>query len=80
MKIAIIIPVIELLLSITATIVPLNAGEVESKLPMLIGTITMITLGEVVRIWSVRGRKEEFKGFTPELASKQLAAESYDVE
>ena len=76
MKIALAVPAIELILAIIATIVPLNAGEVESKLPMLIGVIVFVVLGEVVRVCSAHGRKEEFKGLTPELAAERLTAES----
>ena len=49
------IPAIELVLAIIATIVPLNGSEEElSKIPMLIGVIVFVVLGEVVRIWSKR--------------------------
>lgn len=71
-----IIPAVELVLAIIATIVPLSADEVASKLPMLIGVVVFIVLGEVVRIWSKRGRTEEYKGLTPELAALRLAEEA----
>ena len=67
------IPAIELVLAIIATIVPLNGSEEElSKIPMLIGVIVFVVLGEVVRIWSKRGRTEEYKGLTPALAAERL--------
>ena len=62
---------------IIATIVPLNGSEEElSKIPMLIGVIVFVVLGEVVRIWSKRGRTEEYKGLTPALAAERLAEEA----
>ena len=68
---------IELVLAIIATIVPLNGSEEElSKIPMLIGVIVFVVLGEVVRIWSKRGRTEEYKGLTPALAAERLAEEA----
>ena len=71
------IPAIELVLAIIATIVPLNGTEEElSKIPMLIGVIVFVVLGEVVRIWSKRGRTEEYKGLTPALAAERLAEEA----
>lgn len=76
MMVALAVPVIELVLSIVATAVPLSADEVADKLPILIGVIVFIVLGEVVRIVSARGRKEEFKGLTPELAAQRLAEEA----
>lgn len=76
MMVALAIPVIELVLAIVATVVPLSGGEVAEKLPMLIGVIVFVVMGEVVRIYSARGRKEEFKGLTPELAEQRLAEEA----
>ena len=71
------IPAIELVLAIIATIVPLNGSEEElSKIPMFIGVIVFVVLGEVVRIWSKRGRTEEYKGLTPALAAERLAEEA----
>ena len=71
------VPVILLVLAIIATIVPLNGSEEElSKIPMLIGVIVFVVLGEVVRIWSKRGRTEEYKGLTPALAAERLAEEA----
>ncbi|MFR1640650.1 MAG: amino acid permease, partial [Eggerthellaceae bacterium] len=52
------VPVILLVLAIIATIVPLNGSPEEmSKIPMLIGVIAFVILGELVRIWSARGRR-----------------------
>lgn len=76
MIVALAVPAIELVLSIVATAVPLSAEEVADKLPILIGVIVFIVLGEVVRIVSARGRAEEFKGLTPELAAERLASEA----
>ena len=76
MKVAIAVPCIELVLAIIATIVPLSAEEVPEKVPMLIIFFVLLVIGEVVRIWSARGRKEEYKGLTPELAAERLAAEA----
>mgnify|MGYP002246150479 CR=1 FL=1 len=71
------IPAIELVLAIIATIVPLNGTEEElSKIPMLIGVIVFVVLGEVVRIWSKRGRTEEYQGLTPALAAERWAEEA----
>ena len=76
MKVAIAVPCIELVLAIVATIVPLSAEEVPEKVPMLIIFLVLLVIGEVVRVWSARGRKEEYKGLTPELAAERLAAEA----
>ncbi len=75
MMICMIVPMIELVLTVVASIVPLSADEVADKVPMLIATVVIIALGEVVRVWSARGRAEEYKGLTPELAAERLAAE-----
>ena len=54
---------IELVLSIIATIVPLNGTADEmSKLPMLVGTVVLLALGELVRIVSRRGRTQDYPG------------------
>lgn len=76
MKVAIAVPCIELVLAIVATIVPLSAEEVPEKVPMLVIFFVLLVVGEVVRVWSARGRKEEYKGLTPELAAERLAAEA----
>ena len=77
MKVALAVPAIELVLSIVATIVPLNGSADElSKVPMLVGVLIFVALGEVVRIVSARGRAEEFAGLTPELAAERLADEA----
>ena len=57
------LPVVLLVAAIVATIVPLNGSEEElSKIPMLIGVLAFVVIGEVVRIVSARGRKEEYRG------------------
>ena len=57
------VPVILLVLAIIDTIVPLNGSPEEmSKIPMLIGVIAFVILGELVRIWSARGRKDDYGG------------------
>ena len=76
MKVALIVPAVLLVLTIVATIVPLNVDEVGDKVPMLIGFFVLLAIGEVVRIWSARGRKEEYKGLTPELAARRLVEEA----
>ena len=75
MIVALVVPAVELVLAIIATVVPLSADEVADKLPMLIGVIVFIVLGEIVRVVSARGRTEEYKGLTPALADERLAAE-----
>ena len=76
MKVALAVPAIELVLGIVATLVPLSADEVESKVPMLIIFFVLLAIGEVVRIVSAKGRTEEYKGLTPELAAQRLAEEA----
>ena len=76
MKVMLVIPAAELVLAIIATICPLSADEVESKVPMLICFFVILAIGEVVRIVSAKGRTEEYKGLTPELAEKRLAEEA----
>ena len=76
MKVILAIPMIELVLAIVATIVPLSGDEVADKVPMLIIFLVFLAMGEVVRIVSARGRKEEFKGLTPETAAASLAEEA----
>ena len=57
------IPAIELVLSIMATIVPLNGSADEmSKMPMLIGCLILLGIGEVVRIISKQGREKDCPG------------------
>ncbi|MEA5018950.1 MAG: APC family permease [Gordonibacter sp.] len=75
-----IIPAVELVLAIVATVVPLSFDEVADKLPMLIGVVVFIVLGEIVRVFSARNRKEEYKGLTPELAAARLAEEAQATE
>ncbi|MEG2745822.1 MAG: APC family permease [Gordonibacter sp.] len=77
MLVVLAIPAIELVLSIIATIVPLNGSEEElSKIPMLVGVLVFVVLGEIIRVFSARGRKTEFKGLTPALAAERLAEEA----
>ncbi len=80
MKVALAVPAIELVLAIVATLVPLSADEVESKVPMLIIFVVLLAIGEVVRIVSAKGRTEEYKGLTPELAAQRLAEEAAAAE
>lgn len=75
MYVMIAVPMVELILTVVATLVPLSADEVADKVPMLIGAIILLVLGEIVRVISARGRKEEFHGITPEIAAERLAAE-----
>ncbi len=76
MKVAVAVPCIELVLAIVATIVPLNAAEFESKIPMLIIFFVLLAVGEVFRIVSAKGREKEYHGLTPELAAARLAEEA----
>lgn len=76
LKAAMIVPMVELVAVIVTTVVPLSASEVPTKMPMLIGLIVLVAIGEVVRVVSARGRKEEYKGLTPELAEQRLAEEA----
>lgn len=75
-KVILAIPVIELVLACVATVIPLSAEEVAGKVPMLAIFVVFLIMGEVVRIVSARGRKEEFKGLTPVMAAERLAAEA----
>ena len=66
-----IIPAVELVLAIIATIVPLNGSADEmSKLPMLVGVIILTAIGEVVRIVSKRGRESDYPGIGPGVPSQ----------
>ncbi|WP_102338187.1 APC family permease [Collinsella provencensis] len=80
MNVAIAVPCIELVLAIVATIVPLSADEVADKVPMLVIFAILLVVGEIVRIWSARGRETEYKGLTPELAAQRLAEEAAAAE
>jgi amino acid transporter len=80
LKVILAIPVIELVLAIVATIVPLSADEVGEKLPMLAIFVVFLLMGEVVRVVSAKGRKTEFKGLTREMATERLAAEAAGEE
>ena len=42
--------------------------------------IVLVLIGEVVRVVSAKGRKEEYKGLTPELAAQRLAEEAAEAE
>ncbi|MDO4404692.1 MAG: APC family permease [Atopobiaceae bacterium] len=76
MKIALFVPMIELILAVVATLVPLSADEVADKVPMIIGFVFFLVLGEVMRIVSAKDRKVEYQGLTPELAAQRLAEEA----
>ena len=57
------VPVVLLILSMIATIVPLNGSEEElSKIPMLIGVVAFAIIGEIVRVVSARKRTEPYRG------------------
>ena len=63
LAVALAIPVIELVLSIVATIVPLNGSSAEmAKLPILAGVVIGVLLGEVSRLISRRGRSIDNPG------------------
>ena len=76
MKVALFVPMVELVAAVIATVIPLSAEEVGDKVPMIIGLIVFLVIGEVVRIVSAKDRKEEYKGLTPELAAQRLAEEA----
>ena len=80
MKVAIAVPCIELVLTIVATVVPLSEAEIADKVPMLIGFIVLLLVGEVVRVVSARDRKEKYRGLTPKLAAARLAAEAKEAD
>ena len=80
MKVMLAVPMVELVLAVVATVVPLSASEVESKVPMLIIFLVLLAIGVVVRVVAARGRKEEYKGLTPELAAERLAAEAAEAK
>lgn len=72
-----VIPAIELILCILATVVlPITEGNWN----FLIATTLFIVLGEFVRLWSARGRTSSYHGLTAELAQQRLAAESTGEE
>ena len=57
------VPVVLLVLAIIATIVPLNDSPEElGKIPMLIGVIAFVIIGEIVRVVSARERTAEYRG------------------
>ena len=63
LSVALAIPVVELVLSIVATIVPLNSSPAEmAKLPILAGVVIGLLLGEVSRLISRRGRSVDNPG------------------
>lgn len=63
LAVALAIPVVELVLSIVATIVPLNSSPAEmAKLPILAGVVIGLLLGEVSRLISRRGRSVDNPG------------------
>ncbi|MEG0682868.1 MAG: amino acid:proton antiporter, partial [Raoultibacter sp.] len=39
-----------------------------------------VVLGELVRVFSARGRTSEYKGLTPALAAQRLAEEAQEAE
>ena len=76
MKVALFVPMVELVAAVIATVIPLSAEEVADKVPMIIGLIVFLAIGEVLRVVSAKDRKEEYKGLTPELAAQRLAEEA----
>ena len=63
LAVALAIPVVELVLSIVATIVPLNSSPAEmAKLPILVGVVIGVLLGEVSRLISRHGRSIDNPG------------------
>ena len=81
LRVMLIIPAVELVLSIIATIVPLNGSEAElEKLPMLIGVVVLTLVGEVVRVVSKRGREQDYPGIGRGVPSMFDAPEEPVVE
>jgi hypothetical protein len=76
MKVMLIIPMVELVLTVVATLVPFSADEVADKVPMIIGFVLFLVLGEVFRVVSAKDREVEYQGLTPELAAQRLAEEA----
>ena len=76
MKVALFVPMVELVAAVIATVIPLSAEEVGDKAPMIVGLIVFLIIGEVMRVVSAKDRKEEYKGLTPELAAQRLAEEA----
>lgn len=69
-------PVIELILSIVATVIPLNNTEAEiSKIPILLSILVFVIIGEIVRLWSARNKKEHFNGLSYQDCEKLLKVE-----
>lgn len=63
LAVALALPAVELVLSIIATIVPFNGSADElAKLPMLIGVILLLAIGECVRLYAKRGRTTDYAG------------------
>ena len=63
LAVALAVPAIELALSIVATVVPLNSSSAEmAKLPILVGVVIGVLLGEVSRLVSRRGRSIDNPG------------------
>lgn len=63
LAVALAVPAIELVLSIVATVVPLNSSSAEmAKLPILAGVVIGLLLGEVSRLVSRRGRSIDNPG------------------
>lgn len=57
------LPAVLIVLSVIATIVPLDGSEAElAKIPMLVGTVIFLIAGEVVRVLSARRRAEPYEG------------------
>lgn len=55
------VPLILLVVSLIFSAVPLNttAEELNFKLPILIGTIVAVIIGEIIAAWAVRNDKHE---------------------
>lgn len=66
LAVVLVVPMIEIILAIVATIVPLGTSAEEmSKLPILIGVVIGLALGEVSRLLSRRGRSIDAPGVGP---------------
>ena len=76
LKVIAYLPAVLIILSIIATVVPLNGSEAElSKLPSLIGTIAVLVIGELLRVVLSHQRKVDYLGM-----DKSGDSETWDID
>ena len=73
-KVALIVPMIELIAAVIATVIPLSAEEVGDKVPMIIGLIVFLVIGEIFRIVSAKGRARSSASSPPRAAPRSTRA------